>query len=205
MPSRSKSRFIPSGIEICAGNTVAPPSAVVRASVPDAAICPCPMPLGMPMIFAAIDAARDVVEHDIDGGAFLHGLKAVLREHADQRDFVFDNERHRRARLQRPVADRQCDDGDIAVGGRAHRRLRQFPTGVFELRLNLRDRGVDAADLGIQRELGALLRRLGDVELRCDRLKLNLLVLLLEIGVGRRWQKASEYRRDASCYRRPAR
>ena len=40
IPRRRESRLIPSGIEITAGNTVAPPSAVVRASVPDTATCP---------------------------------------------------------------------------------------------------------------------------------------------------------------------
>jgi hypothetical protein len=51
-PRRSESRFIPSGIEISAGNTVAPPSALVRASVPDTAICPWPMPFGIATILA---------------------------------------------------------------------------------------------------------------------------------------------------------
>ena len=96
-----------------------------------------------------IDAARHIVENDIDGRTFLDGLKAVLREHADQRDLLLDNERHRRTRLQRPVADRQCDHSNIAVGGRTNVRLRQFPDRVIELRLELRDRGIDAADLGI--------------------------------------------------------
>jgi hypothetical protein len=49
---RRDSRPISSGIEITAGNTVAPPSALVCASVPDTAICPWPMPLGMAMIVA---------------------------------------------------------------------------------------------------------------------------------------------------------
>src|SRR5882672_9324677 len=53
-----------------------------------------------------------------------------------------------------------------------------------KLRLGLRDRGVDAADLGIHRELGALLRGLGRVELRQRRLVLILVVLRLELCVG---------------------
>jgi hypothetical protein len=52
IPGRSESRCIPSRIEISAGNVVAPPSAVVRASVPDTAICPWPMPLGIAVILA---------------------------------------------------------------------------------------------------------------------------------------------------------
>ena len=48
--SRSDSRFTSSGIEISAGNAVVPPSAVVRASVPDTAIWPCPMPLGIALM-----------------------------------------------------------------------------------------------------------------------------------------------------------
>jgi hypothetical protein len=55
------------------------------------------------------------------------------------------------------ITDGQCDDSDIAVRRRSNDRLRQFPIGVVELCLKLRDRGVDAADLGILRELGALL------------------------------------------------
>ena len=52
MPSRSESRLISSGMEISAGKADVPPSAVVRASVPDVAICPWPMPLGMLVILA---------------------------------------------------------------------------------------------------------------------------------------------------------
>src|SRR5207247_1879468 len=82
------------------------------------------------------------------------------------------------------VADSQCDHGNIAVGGCTNVRLRQFPNRVVELRLELRDRGIDAADLGIQRESGALLCSLGRDELRRHRLVLDLLVLRLELRVG---------------------
>lgn len=40
IPSRSESRLISCGIEIVAGNTVVPPSALVSVSAPDVAICP---------------------------------------------------------------------------------------------------------------------------------------------------------------------
>jgi len=40
IPSRSDSRLKSSGMEITAGNNVVPPSAVVRASVPETATCP---------------------------------------------------------------------------------------------------------------------------------------------------------------------
>jgi hypothetical protein len=54
---------------------------------------------------------------------------------------------------------------------------------VIELRLKLRDRGVDAADLGIQREFGALLRGLGGAKLRRHRLVLDLFILRLKFRV----------------------
>ena len=110
-----------------------------------------------------IDPARRVVEHDVDGSADLDGLKAVLGKHSDNCNLFLDDEGHCRAGLQRAIADRQRDIGHIAVGGGANCGLRQFPHGSFKLRLSLGDRGIDAADFGIHGELGALLRRLGDV------------------------------------------
>jgi HupE / UreJ protein len=71
-----------------------------------------------------IDTVRNVIENNTHGRAILDGLKTILREHSNERDFVLDNERHRGARLQRPIADGQCDNGDIAVGRRTNCRLR---------------------------------------------------------------------------------
>jgi hypothetical protein len=82
------------------------------------------------------------------------------------------------------IANGQSDDGDIAVGGCTNGGLRQLPVGVIELRLKLRDRRVDTADLGIEREFGALLRSLRGAKLRRHRLVLDLLVLRLELRVG---------------------
>ena len=86
--------------------------------------------------------------------------------------------------LQRSIADGHCHERYVTVRRCANRCLRQFPVGVIELRLKLRDRGVDAADLGIEREFGALLRRLGGVKLRRHGFVLNLLVLRLKLRVG---------------------
>jgi len=81
------------------------------------------------------------------------------------------------------IADGQCDDRDVAAGGRTNAGLRQFPLGVLQLRLDLRDGSVDTADLGIHGELGTLLRCFGRAKLRRHRLELNLGILLLELGV----------------------
>ena len=78
IPSRSESWPISSGIDISAGKAVVPPSAVVRARVPDTATWPWPIPLGIAVILAVIDAPGSVVEDDIDWRTDLDGLKAIL-------------------------------------------------------------------------------------------------------------------------------
>ena len=50
--------------------------------------------------------------------------------------------------------------------------------------LDLCGGGIDAADLGVQRELGALLRCLGCTKLCRHGLELNLGILLPEFGIG---------------------
>lgn len=72
-------------------------------------------------------------------------------------------------RLRRPVADGQRHGRGIAVVGRTDRRLLQLPFGIFQLRLDLCHRRVDAADLRIHGELGALLRGLGCLKLELHR------------------------------------
>jgi hypothetical protein len=94
IPRRIESSLIPSGIEITVGNTATPPSALVRASVPDTAICPSDA-LRDRDDPGVIDAPRSVIENDIDRRALLDGLKAVLRKHSNQRDLVLDDERGR--------------------------------------------------------------------------------------------------------------
>src|SRR6202165_5048569 len=120
IPSRSESRLIS---EISAGNTEVPPSALVRASVPDAAICPWPTPLGAHGDRCVKDAPRRVVENDIDGGTGLDRLKAALRKHADNCNLILDDEGHRRVELQCPVANGQLHDRHVAVGGCANSGL----------------------------------------------------------------------------------
>ena len=60
---------------------------------------PLPDALGNGCDLRVIDAARDVVEDDIDGRTLLDGLKAILRKHSDNRNLVLDDELYRRARL----------------------------------------------------------------------------------------------------------
>jgi hypothetical protein len=85
MPSRSESRSISLEIEITVGNTVAPPRALVLASVPDTATCPWPIPFWNCDHTGVVNTARQIVEHGINRPTILDGLETVLRKQANQR------------------------------------------------------------------------------------------------------------------------
>jgi hypothetical protein len=99
IPGRSESRLISSGIEIPAGKTVAPPIAWVPASVPRGGNLPLTDTFWNIRNPGVIDAARVVVENDIDGSADLYCMEAILRKHSDDRNLILDNKRHNRTVL----------------------------------------------------------------------------------------------------------
>src|SRR4051794_18560275 len=99
-----------------------------------------------------VNAPCQIVEHDINRCTVLDAVKTVLREQPNQRDLVLDDERHRATLLQGTIADGRRYERHITIGGRTYCRLRQLPSGIFELSLDLSDSGVSSVDFRIHRE-----------------------------------------------------